>query len=136
MATPNLSAFEPPDDPHDSAGPGDVDIDAIRNRAEKRRGRSAAAWEQKVMQSDIDTLLSALAQATSEAAAAEDRYAALVEATDKQEATIWLLGRYLNDEEWIAVNKIRDTPGWEARVGEVDLDGNDPAMDVYDGTGA
>ncbi len=32
MATPNLSSFEPPDEPHNSAGPGDVDIVAIRAR--------------------------------------------------------------------------------------------------------
>ncbi len=102
MATPNLASFEPPTDGTPPPGA----LDAIRQRHQIRRtlgtadnplsGMDWKAAQQAVeafqeCNADIDWLIDALAQATSDAASAEDRYAALVEATDHQQHEIDLL---------------------------------------------
>lgn len=78
---------------------------------------------------DIRILLEILDAATSRAEAAE-------RSAVKQESTIHLMGRYLNDEDWITLNKIRDTPGWEQHVNEFDLDTGkiDPGLVERDGS--
>lgn len=94
-------------------------------------------------QRDIRTLLTQIDWLTKELRAANQyaeserqRRSDAEAAAVKQEAVIHLMGRYLNDDDWTAVNRIRETPGWEQHIDDFDITTGKPdAGRAADGDG-